>query len=231
MRIGVARSLFGSDKRILAIMESSLDAMKQAGAILIDVELKSSDAFGKTELEVLLYEYKADLNAYFETCADTQVHSMADVIQFNEEHRAQVMPYFGQERMEQAQERGPLTSKKYLAALEKNHNLARTEGLDAVTKKRRLACIVIPSGGPAWVIDPVNGDGVRTWDMDGTSYAAVAGYPHVTVPAGYAFGLPVGISFMARAWQEPTLIKAAYAFEQATQIRNPPEFLPTARLG
>ncbi len=231
MRIGVARSLFGSDKRILAIMESSLDAMKQAGAILIDVELKSSDIFGKTELEVLLYEYKADLNAYFETCTDTQVHSMADVIKFNEEHRAQVMPYFGQERMEQAQERGPLTSKKYLAALEKNHNLARTDGLDAVTKKQRLACIVVPSGGPAWVIDPVNGDGVRTWDMDSTSYAAVAGYPHITVPAGYVFGLPVGISFMARAWQEPTLIKAAYAFEQATQIRKPPEFLPTARLG
>jgi len=229
-RVGVARSLFGSDKRVLAIMESSLEAMKQAGAILINIELKSSDAFGKTELEVLLYEFKADLNAYLSACADTKVHSMADVIKFNEEHRAQVMSFFGQERMEQAQEHGPLTSKRYLAALEKNRRFARTEGLDAVTKKQRLACIVVPSGGPAWMIDLVNGDGVRNWDMDSTSYAAVTGYPHITVPAGYIFGLPIGLSFFARAWQEPTLIKLAYAFEQATKIRKPPQFLSTAKM-
>jgi len=229
-RVGVARSLFGTDKHVLAIMESSLDAMKQAGAILIDIELKSSDTFGKTELEVLLFEFKADLNAYLSTCTDTRVHSMADVIKFNEEHRAQVMPYFGQERMEQAQERGPLTSKKYLAALEKNHRLARTEGLDAVMKKHRLACIVVPSGGPAWMIDPVNGDGGRNWDMESTSYTAVAGYPHISVPAGYVFGLPVGISFMARAWQEPTLIKVAYAFEKITKVRKPPQFLASVQL-
>ena len=174
-RVGVARSLFGTDKSVLAVMESSLDAMKKAGAILIDVELKSSDTFGKAELEVLLFEFKADLNAYLETCADTHVHSMADVIKFNQKHRAQVMPYFGQERMEEAQERGALTSKKYLPALEKNQRLARTEGLDAVMKKHRLACVVIPSGGAAWMIDPINGDGGRNWDMDSTSYAAVAG--------------------------------------------------------
>ena len=204
--------------------------MKKAGAILIDVELKSSDTFGKAELEVLLFEFKADLNAYLETCADTHVHSMADVIKFNQKHRAQVMPYFGQERMEEAQERGALTSKKYLAALEKNQRLARTEGLDAVMKKHRLACVVIPSGGAAWMIDPINGDGGRNWDMDSTSYPAAAGYPHITVPAGYVFGLPMGVSFMARAWQEPTLIKVAYAFEQTTKVRKPPQFLPTAQL-
>jgi amidase len=229
-RIGVARSVFGSDKRFLDIMESSLDAMKQAGAILIDVELKSSDAFGKSELEVLLFEFKAGLNAYLATCTDAPVHSLLDVIRFNEEHRQRVMPYFGQEHMQQAQERGPLTSKKYLSALEKNHRLARTEGLDAVMKKHRLACIVVPSGGSSWMIDPVNGDGGRNWDMDSTSHAAVAGYPHITVPAGYVFGLPVGISFIGRAWHEPTLIKLAYAFEQATKVRKPPEFLPTAWL-
>jgi amidase len=228
--VGVARSLFGSDKRVLAIMESSLDAMKQAGAILVEVELKSSDAFGKSELEVLLFEFKADLNAYLETCADTQVHSMADVIKFNEEHRAKVMPYFGQEHMEAAQAKGALTSKKYLAALEKNQRLTRDEGIDSVMKQHRLACIVVPSGGPSWMIDLVNGDGGRNWDMDSTSYAAVAGYPHISVPAGYIFGLPVGISFMARAWHEPTLIKLAYAFEQITKVRKPPQFLPTANL-
>lgn len=230
-RIGVARKLFGTDKRVAKIMESSLDAMKQAGAILIDVELKSSDALGKTELEVLLFEFKADLNAYLSTCTDTSVHSMADVIKFNEENRARVLQYFGQERMEQAQEKGPLTSKKYRTALEKNHRLARTEGINAVMTKHRLNAIVCPTGGAAWMIDLINGDGGRNWDMDSTSYAAVAGTPHITVPAGYIFGLPVGISFFAKAWQEPTLIKLAYAFEQITKVRKPPQFLATAELG
>ena len=231
-RIGVARTLFGSDKRVAKIMESSLDAMKQAGAILIDVELKSSDTFGKTELEVLLFEYKADLNAYLGALGpQVKVHSMADVIKFNEENRAKVLPYFGQERMEAAQEKGPLTSKKYLNALAKNRELSRKEGIDAVMRKHRLHAIVCPSGGASWAIDLVNGDGGRNWDMDSTSYAAVAGYPHITVPAGYIFGLPVGISFFAKAWQEPTLIALAYAFEQITKVRKPPQFLSTAELG
>jgi amidase len=230
-RIGVARTLFGSDKRIAKIMESSLDAMKQAGAILIDVELKPSDTFGKTEVEVLLFEFKSDLDAHLSTCTDVSVHSMADVVKFNEANRARVLQYFGQERMEQALEKGSLTSKKYLSALEKNHRLARTDGIYAVMTKRKLDAIVCPSGGAAWVIDPVNGDGGRNWDMDSTSYAAVAGTPHITVPAGYIFGLPVGISFFAKAWQEPTLIKLAYAFEQLTKVRKPPQFLETAELG
>ena len=230
-RIGVARTLFGTDKRVAKIMESSLEAMKQAGAILVDVELKSSDAFGKTELEVLLFEFKADLDAYLAACTDVPVRSMADVVKFNEENRARVLPYFGQERMEQALEKGPLTSKKYLSALEKNHKLARTEGITAVMTKHRLSAIVCPTGGPAWMIDLVGGDGIRNWDMDSTSYAAVAGTPHITVPAGYIFGLPVGISFFAKAWHEPTLIKLAYAFEQLTKARKPPQFLPTAELG
>ena len=230
-RIGVARKLFGSDKRVAKIMETSLDAMKQAGAVLIDVELKSSDAFGKSEMEVLLFEYKAGLDAYLGALGpEAKVHSLADVIQFNEENRSRVLPYFGQEHMETAQEKGPLTSKKYLAALEKNHRLARTEGIDAVMKKHRLQAIVCPTGGASWVIDLVNGDGGRNWDMDSTSYAAVAGYPHITVPAGYIFGLPVGVSFFAKAWHEPTLIKLAYAFEQLTKVRQPPKFLGTADL-
>ncbi|MBV6397035.1 MAG: Glutamyl-tRNA(Gln) amidotransferase subunit A [Anaerolineales bacterium] len=231
-RIGVARTLFGTDQRVAKIMELSLDAMKRAGAILVDVELKSSDTFGRTELEVLLFEYKAGLDNYLGALGpEVKVHSLADVIKFNQENRAKVLPYFGQERMEAAQEKGALTSKKYLAALEKNLRLSRAEGIDAAMKKHRVKAIVCPSGGASWAIDLVNGDGGRNWDMDSTSYAAVAGYPHITVPAGYIFGLPVGISFFAKAWQEPTLIGLAYAFERITQVRKPPQFLPTTELG
>jgi amidase len=230
-RIGVARSLFGTDKRVIAIIKSGLEAMKSQGAELIEIELPSSDKFGKSEVDVMLYEFKADLNAYL---ADrgrmVNVHSLEDVINFNEENRERVLPYFGHERMEEAQKKGALTGKRYLNALEKNHRLSRDEGIDASMKEHELDAIVCPSGGPAWLIDLINGDGGRSWDMDSTSYAAVAGYPHITVPAGYIFGLPIGISFFAGAWQEPKLIKLAYAFEQATKVRVPPKFLPTADL-
>jgi amidase len=230
-RIGVARDLFGSDKRVLDIIESGLETMKSLGAELIDVEMASSDKFSKSEKEVLLYENKADLNAYLANRGRmADVHSLEDVIKFNEENRKRVMPYFGQEAMEKSQKKGPLTGKRYLNALDKNHRLSRDEGIDVVMKEHGLNAIVCPSGGPAWMIDLVNGDGINSWDMDSTSYAAVAGYPHITVPAGYIFGLPIGISFFGGAWQEPMLIKLAYAFEQATQIRVPPKFLPTADL-
>jgi len=231
-RIGVARSLFGSDKRVKLIIEACLETMKSLGAELVDpVALASSEKFEKTEVEVLLYEYQADLNAYLANLGRTaKVRSLEEVIRFNEDNWLRVMPYFGQERMEEALAKGPLTSKKYLNALEKNHRLSRSEGIDAVMKAHNLDAIVCPSGGPAWLIDLINGDGGRSWDMDSTSYAAVAGYPHITVPAGYIFGLPIGISFFAGAWQEPKLIKLAYAFEQATQVRVPPQFLPIADL-
>ena len=229
-RIGVARSLFGTDPRVLALMESCLDAMKKAGARLVDVELKSSNEFGKSELEVLFFEYKAGLNAYLKRSPQAKVRSLAEIIRFNDENRARVMQYFGQERMEEAQTKGPLTNKRYLAALEKNQRLSRAEGIDAVMKKHRVKAIVLPSGGPAWLIDMINGDGERSWDMDSTSYAAVAGYPHITVPAGTIWGLPVGISFMARAWQEPTLIALAFAFEKLTKARKDPQFLPSVAM-
>ena len=230
-RIGVARSLFGSDKRVLKIVEFGLETMKSLGAELIEIEMASSDKFGKTELEVLLYEYKADLNAYLANRGRmAKVHSLEDVIKFNEENRERVLPYFGHERMEAALKKGPLTGKRYLNMLEKNHRLTREEGIDAMMKEHKLDAIVCPSGGPAWMIDLINGDSGCNWDMDSTSYTAVAGYPHITVPAGYIFGLPIGLSFFAGAWQEPTLIRLAYAFEQATQVRVPPKFLPTADL-
>jgi amidase len=155
------------------------------------------------------------------------VHSLEEVIAFNEQNRERVMPYFGQEIMLKAQEKGPLTDEAYLDALATNHRLARDEGIDATLGEHQLDAIIAPSGGPAWLTDPVNGDrGV----LGCSGAAAVAGYPHITVPAGYVHGLPVGISFFAGAYQEPTLLKLAFAFEQATKVRRPPQFLPTADL-
>jgi amidase len=154
---------------------------------------------------------------------------MEDVVKFNEQNADRVMPYFDQEHMIAALEKGPLTEKKYKDALAKNHRLTRKDGIDAAMRKHKLDAIVVPSGGPAWTIDLANGDSIN-WDMESTSPAAVAGYPHITVPAGYVFGLPVGISFFAKAWDDAKLIQYAYAFEQATQYRRQPRYLPTAQL-
>lgn len=230
-RIGVARAMAGSDPRILKIFDACLDVMKQMGAIVIDpVVVPNSKKIGKTELEVLYYEFKADLNLYLASLGlKARVKTMEEVIKFNQENRARVMPYFGQERMTIAQEKGPLNSKKYREALAKNRRLTRQEGIDVPMKKHRLDAIVVPTGGPAWLIDLVNGDS-DNWDMESTSPAAVAGYPHITVPAGYIFGLPVGISFFSKAWQEPKLIKLAYSFEQASMVRKPPQYLEHANL-
>jgi amidase len=228
-RIGVARRMMGTDKRIINILESRLDAMKQMGAVIVDpAEVENFNKFGKTEMEVLHYEFKADLNKYL-SGTKAPVKTLAEVIKFNEENKNRVMPYFGQEHMEIAQKKGSLKDKKYCSALAKNHQLTRKEGIDATMRKHRLDAIVVPSGGPAWIIDMINGDAIN-WDMESSSPAAVAGYPHITVPAGYISGLPIGISFFAQEWQEPTLIRLAYAFEQATKVRKPPEFLPTVKL-
>jgi amidase len=155
------------------------------------------------------------------------VHSLEELIAFNEKSREKEMPYFGQDVFIQAQAKGPLTSKEYLDALASNHRLARTEGIDATMDRLHLDAIVAPTAGPAWLTDLVDGD----HDSGGSSNAAaVAGYPDVTVPAGYIFGMPVGISFFGRAWSEPTLLKLAYAFEQVTKIRKPPQFLPSVKL-
>jgi len=228
-RIGVPRKMIGTDKRVIKIFESCLDVTKQMGATIVDpADVPNFNKFSKTEMEVLHYELKTDLNKYL---AGTKalLKTLAEIIKFNEENKDRVMPYFGQEHMENAQKKGSLRDKKYRHALAKNHRLTRREGIDATMRTHKLDAIVVPSGGPSWIIDLVNGDTIN-WDMESASPAAVAGYPHITVPAGYIFGLPIGISFFAQAWQEPTLLKLAYAFEQATKVRKPPEFLPTANL-
>jgi amidase len=228
-RIGVARNMAGSDARILKILESSIDVMKALGAVIVDpADLPNFNKFGKTELDVLHFEFKTDLNKYL-AGTKAPVKTMEDVIKFNEENKSRVLQYFGQEHMIAAQEKAGLRDKKYRAALAKNLVLTRKNGIDAVMKKHKLDAIVVPSGGPSWMIDLVNGDSIN-WDMESTSPAAVAGYPHITVPAGYILGLPVGISFFAKAWQEPALIRFAYAFEQATMVRRPPEFLAAAKV-
>jgi amidase len=226
-RLGIARKFFEIHAAAVHVMEEALLTMKTLGAVLVDpADLPSHDKFGDAEMEVLLYEFKADLNAYLTTLGpDALVHSLEDVIEFNQEHRDQEMPYFEQEIMIQAQTKGPLTEPAYLAARETCRRLSRDEGIDAVMKAHRLDALIAPTTGPAHATDLVYGDR----DIGGsTEPAAVAGYPSITVPAGFAASLPVGISFFGRAFSEPLLLKLAFAFEQATQARRAPRFRPTA---
>ena len=228
-RIGIARNFFGFSPRVDAIMEECIKTLADLGAQIIDpVEVAHAKEINDTETEVLLYEFQADLNAYLASQGPTAlVRSLADVIAFNEAHADRVMPYFGQELMQMAGAKGPLTEEQYLQALATNHRLARTEGIDATLEQNSLDAIVEPSGGPAWLTDYIAGDHYT----GGTSTpAAVAGYPSITVPAGYVYGLPVGLTFTGPAWSELKLIRYAYAFEQATRVRQPPQFLTSVRL-
>ena len=231
-RIGVVRErLMGYDKRVDAIIDAALDAMKRAGAIVVDpANLETIRTMGSGEGDVLRYEFKHDINAYLATLGpNAPAKTLADLIAFNSAHAAEEMPYFGQEIFEAAEAMGPLTDKKYLDALEKMHRLTRAEGIDATIKKYNLDALVAPTQGAAGLIDLVNGD-AGNGGGSASSPAAMAGYPHITVPAGYVYGLPIGISFFGAAWTEPTLIRLAYAYEQLTHARKPPKFLPTAPL-
>ena len=223
-RIGVARKYFGFNDAVDALMEQSLDVMKKQGATLVDpADIETFGKFDDTELLVFMYELKADLNAYLARLGPgAPVHTLKDVIDFNEHNRQKEMPYFGQDLFIKSEGKGALTEKEYLDALAKNHQLARTEGIDALMDKHKLDAIVAPTGGPAWLTDLINGDHVAGGSSNA---AAVAGYPNINVTAGFVSGLPVGISFFGRAWSEPTLIKLAYSFEQATKARQAPRFL------
>ena len=229
-RIGVARAKYtGYSTHADAQFENALHAMKDAGAVIVDpADIATAGKFDDAEYEVLLYEFKADLHAYLATLpAGARARTLDDLIAFNHAHAREEMPYFKQEIFEQAAKKGPLTTPAYRKALEKCGRLARIQGLDATFTKHRLDAIVAPTQGPPALIDLVNGD---PSGASSTSPCAVAGYPAITVPMGYALGLPLGITFMGRAWSEATLLKLAYAFEQATKVRVPPRFLPTAAL-
>src|SRR5579863_2773967 len=225
-RIGVARKYFGFSDSVDALMETLLEVMKKQGATLVDpADIETLGKFDESELLVFMYELKADLNAYLARLSPgAPVRTLQEIIDFNDRNRQKEMPYFGQDLFLKAQAKGPLTDKAYLDALAKNHQLARTEGIDALMDKYHLDAIVAPTGAPAWLTDLINGDHVAGGSSNA---AAVAGYPNINVTVGYLSGLPVGLSFFWRAWSEPTLIKLAYSFEQASKARQAPKFLPS----
>jgi amidase len=224
-RIGVLRKSFGGHPRLEPILDSALARMKAAGAMLVDVELPSRSKLGSAEYQVFLYEFKAGLNAYLAKLGTAApVRTLAEVIAFNEKNADRELVWFGQETLIEANEKGPLTETAYREALATCRRYSREEGIDAVMSTHGLDALFASGGGPAGVIDPAYGD--RGTGGGSTSIAAVAGYPSITVPAGFILGLPVGVSFFGRAWSEPVLLRLAYAFEQLMQARRPPRFLP-----
>ncbi len=224
-RIGVARTrYFGYSPPADRIVEAAIADMKARGAVIVDpADIPTAGVLDNCEIEILLYEFKAGLNAYLAGLGPSaRVKSLNDVIAFNERERDREMPFFGQELFVRAAKKGPLTSPAYRRAVATCQTRARGLGIDAVMNRLRLDAIVAPTGSPAWPIDLVNGDHFLGAS---STPSAVAGYPSITVPAGFVNGLPVGLSFMGRRWSEATLISLAYAYEQGTRRRQPPKFL------
>ncbi len=219
-RIGILRSYHGaeSNPHVEAIFEASVAALKEQGAETVDDIEYESDDLRDAEFEVLKYEFKADLNAYLETSA-APVESLADLIAFNEAHAETVMPIFGQEIFEMAAAMGPLSDPTYDEALESSRRIARS-AIDDAMNEHGLDALIVPTNGPAWMIDHVNGD---NYGIGSSSLAAISGYPSITVPAGFVSGLPIGVSFIGKAWNEKQLIEIAYAFEQAVGARRAPD--------
>ncbi len=230
-RIGVARNLAGSDPRVLRMLDESIAVLRRLGATVIDpVNLPNLPALARAQSKVLFYEFKADLNRYLAGLGRrARVRSMDDVIAFNKDNSARVLAHFGQEYMVEANGMGSLNSAAYKRDLARGQRLMGRAGIDMMLKRHKLDALICPSGGPAYLIDLVNGDG-STWDVNSTTPAAVAGYPHITVPAAHIAGLPIGLSFFSGAWRESVLIRLAFAYEQATQARLTPKFHTSAQV-
>ena len=228
-RIGVVRKFFGFHPGVDNVINDALRILKDEGATLVDpADIPTIGKFDDAELTVLLYELKADLNAYFaRRGTGSPVHSLKELIEYNEQNAKSEMQYFGQENFLKAETKGSLTSKEYIDALKLCRQMSRKDGIDATMKKFKLDVLVAPTDSPAWLTDLIDSDHFLS---SSSTIAAVAGYPSVTVPAGFVFGLPVGISFFGSAWSEPKLLNIAYAFEQATHMRKPPRFLTTAEV-
>ena len=219
-RIGVLRSYHGADSNpeVEAVLASSIEVLSNLGAEIIDDIRFDTPGLGDAEYEVLLFEFRSDLNAYLEK-SGAPVASLSDLIAYNEAHADDVLSIFGQDILIDAEKKGPLTDPAYLEALEASKRLAR-DSLEGALTEHRLDALVAPTNGPAWKIDHVNGD---SFHVGSSSLAAVSGYPNITVPAGQVSGLPIGLSFIGNAWNEKQLIEIAYAFEQATEAREAPE--------
>ena len=226
-RIGVARTrFFGYSDAADKIINDAIDGMKAQGAVIVDpANIATAGKFDDSEFEVLLYEFKADLNSYLAGLGPkAPVRTLQDIIDFNDQHKDREMPWFGQEILLMSQKKGPLSEKKYRDALAKDVRMSRSQGIDATMDKYKLDAIVAPTGSPPWATDLINGD---HFSGASSTPAAVAGYPNINVPAGYSHNLPVGISFFGRAYSEATLIKIAYAYEQSSKHRRAPQFIPT----
>ena len=219
-RIGVIRSFYGagSNLDVDVIYEASIATLKEQGAEIVDDIEIDTEGMNDAEFEVLLYEFKADLNAYL-AASGAPVQTLADVIAFNDANADRVMPIFGQEIFLSAEEKGPLTDEEYLAALADSKRIAR-DGIDGPIEEHELDALIAITNGPAWMIDHANGD---HYLLSSSSFAAIAGYPNITVPAGLASNLPIGLSFIGKSWNEKQLIEIAYAFEQATGARRAPD--------
>jgi amidase len=233
-RLGVVRKFFGWHPEVDRQMQSVLDLLRQLGAVLVDpVAIPRVGEYDDTEFEVMLYEFKHGLNAYLAGLPQGTPEnpgaprSLAELIAWNREHAAEEMPWFAQEIFEKAEAKGPLSETAYTEAVAKNLRLSRAEGLDAALSGQKLDALVCPTMGPAYLTDWLNGD---HYGGSATSPCAVAGYPHITVPAGQVSGLPWGLSFMGTAWSEARLVRYAHGFEQASRARRAPRFLATADL-
>jgi amidase len=227
-RLGVARNFFGRSPAVDAVIEKELAVLKAQGATLVEVQLPNADKYDDSELEVLLAEFRPDLEAYLSGyAAHAPMKTMADLIAFNDKHAGRELQHFGQEHLIAAQAKPGLDDPAYRAALANNHRYARAEGIDRIMREERLDALVAPTGDVAWLTDYIKGD---HYGGSFSSPAAVAGYPHVTVPAGQVHGLPVGISFVGGAYSEATLIAIAYAYEQASRRRRAPTFPATVNI-